>query len=489
MKKVIRKYGWVLIVICFAFIGVFGLSSKAQAASQFRIRINKQQNCVTIYKLNSKGKYEAYKAMPCSVGSATPLGTFSVRDKIRWHTLDGPVYGQYCSRITGHILFHSVWYYKDQNPATLSNTQYNKLGSTASHGCVRLCVRDAKWIYNYCPMGTPIEIYNSKDPGPLGKPDAIKLPAGWGWDPTDDTNPANPYNKKKPVIALKKGNAGKTQISYASKFNLLDSITAKNTTGFNSIDKVTYTIKFKAPGVKKFKKVKKINTLKTGTYKVSYKLKDEIDRVGKLNVNYIVGKKIPITAITLNKTSQTLYIGGTTEENSCKIKLKSYKPTKASITDVKYTSLNPAVATVDEKGNVTAVAPGYAKIKVKATDGSGIKAYCDINVKKYATAVSLAAAKQTVNVSDVTMLTTSLAPADATGKEKMTYTFTSSNPAVAVVDNNGLVRGMSAGTAVITVTANNAASGGAPLTSQVTITVIDPNSTTVDVSGSALTVK
>ena len=52
MKTVIRKYGWVILVVCFIFAGIFGQASEAQAASQYKIRINKQQNCLTIYKLN-----------------------------------------------------------------------------------------------------------------------------------------------------------------------------------------------------------------------------------------------------------------------------------------------------------------------------------------------------------------------------------------------------------------------------------------------------
>ena len=37
--------------------------------------------------------------------------------------------------------------------------QVYKLGSKASHGCVRLSVEDAKWIYNHCPAGTTITVY------------------------------------------------------------------------------------------------------------------------------------------------------------------------------------------------------------------------------------------------------------------------------------------------------------------------------------------
>ena len=69
-------------------------------------------------------------------------------------------------------------------------------------GCVRLTVEDAKWIYDNCPSGTYVEIYDSEDPGPLGKPEALKLDAdspNKGWDPTDPDE-RNPWIGKLPVI-------------------------------------------------------------------------------------------------------------------------------------------------------------------------------------------------------------------------------------------------------------------------------------------------
>ncbi len=483
MKCVVRKMLMTIATVAFIFcIGVLADTSTAEAASTFKIRINKQQNCVTIYKLDDKGKYKPYKAMVCSVGNATPIGTFSLKEKIRWHTLDGPVYGQYCTRITGHILFHSVWYYVNGNPATLSNAQYNRLGTVASHGCVRLCVRDARWIYTYCPSGTPVEIYNSKDPGPLGKPDAIKLPEGTGWDPTDDTNPNNPYNKKKPSIKLIKG---KKDILYNSKFKLLKTIKVKNTTGFDASDKVTYTIKYKAPG-KKYKKVKKINTKKTGLYRVKFKLTDEIGRKASLTVKYKVHRKIMMTSVTLNKSTAYLYLGGSESQTTCRIKLKKCTPSDASIKTLAFSSSDTSVAKVASNGKVTAVAPGTAVIRAAATDGSGIVKECVVHVRKYATGLSITSDKSVINIGETARLTCTLLPAGATGKETLTYTYASSDTRVATVDAQGNVTGAGQGTAVITITAHNATSGGEALTSQVTITVNGPQT---DASTSALTVQ
>ena len=145
-----------------------GTPVTTQAAKlPYYIKINRQQNCVTVYALDSKGKYtKPVKAFACSVGvnNATPTGTFSIPAKYRWHTLMGGVYGQYCSRIHGGVLFHSV-FYSSQDPSRLAYNSYNRLGQTASHGCVRLNVEDAKWIYDNCPVGTKVTIYDSKDPG------------------------------------------------------------------------------------------------------------------------------------------------------------------------------------------------------------------------------------------------------------------------------------------------------------------------------------
>lgn len=155
----------------------------------YYITVNRSQNIVTIYQKDSSGNFKPVKAMVCSVGlnNNTPTGTFSTTDKYTWRLLSGGVYGQYATRITGHILFHSVPYYT-QAKDNLESEEYNKLGQAASLGCVRLAVQDAKWIYDNCPKSTTVEIYDSSEAEPLGKPSAIKIDLNdsrKGWDPTD----------------------------------------------------------------------------------------------------------------------------------------------------------------------------------------------------------------------------------------------------------------------------------------------------------------
>lgn len=166
------------------------------AAFPYYIKINRMQNCITVYTPDENGEYTIpYKAMVCSTGlyNATPSGTYQISTKYRWRELYGGVYGQYATRTHGAILFHSVPYYTKSND-NLCTDKYNKLGQQASMGCVRLTTEDAKWIADNCPSGTSVEIYDDEDPGPLGKPEAVKIDAddvNRGWDPTDpdENNP------------------------------------------------------------------------------------------------------------------------------------------------------------------------------------------------------------------------------------------------------------------------------------------------------------
>lgn len=165
-------------------------SASDEAEFPYYIKVNRRQNCITVYTLDENGEYTVpYKAMICSTGlyNATPRGTFHLSTKYLWRELYGKVYGQYATRITGGVLFHSVPYYKKSKSA-LCTDKYNKLGQQASMGCVRLTVEDAKWIADNCPSGTIVEIYDDDDPGPLGKPEAAHIDTdspNKGWDPTD----------------------------------------------------------------------------------------------------------------------------------------------------------------------------------------------------------------------------------------------------------------------------------------------------------------
>jgi len=160
-----------------------------------QIHVNALKNTVTVYERDEAGAYTVpVRAMVCSVGKKTPLGEYRTINRDEWRPLFGGTYGQYATRIVDHILFHSVPYRKKSGDSLLYE-EYNKLGLTVSAGCIRLSAADAKWIYDYCALGTTVILYESEDPGPLGKPEPIYIDPespNRTWDPTDP-NPNNPW--------------------------------------------------------------------------------------------------------------------------------------------------------------------------------------------------------------------------------------------------------------------------------------------------------
>ena len=159
----------------------------------YYIKLIRNQNVVLVYG-NDNGKYtKLVKVFTVSAGAQTPLGVYRTSDKYVWHQLVGNVWGQYSTRITGHILFHSVPYLK-QTKDSLEYWEYNLLGTKRSLGCIRLTVIDAKWLYDNCPKGTKVEIFDSGLNG-INKPSIPKIDTSSpkrGWDPTDP-DPANPW--------------------------------------------------------------------------------------------------------------------------------------------------------------------------------------------------------------------------------------------------------------------------------------------------------
>lgn len=179
---------------------LFCFSGTAMAAEQkpYYITVNLTKNIVTVYEKDAAGNYTVpIKVFYCSSGKSTPEGTFQTTQKYEWRVLFGNVWGQYATRITGHYLFHSVPYLK-QDKTTLEYDEYNKLGSTASAGCIRLCVKDVKWIYDHCPIGTTVKMYRGDVQEPLQPTPVMKINTAdtqrRGWDPTDPS-PANPWRK------------------------------------------------------------------------------------------------------------------------------------------------------------------------------------------------------------------------------------------------------------------------------------------------------
>ena len=173
---------------------------KQTSSNKYYIKVNYGTQVVNIYTKDSNGNYTVpVKAMVCSTGTHTPTyGVYNVGYKWEWLRMIGDVYGHYVTQINGNILFHSVPYLTKGDQSSLEYWAYDQLGTKASLGCVRLTTKDALWIFNNISSGTKVEFYSSSNPGPLGKPTAMKISSApsyvRGWDPTDPDS-RNPWPK------------------------------------------------------------------------------------------------------------------------------------------------------------------------------------------------------------------------------------------------------------------------------------------------------
>ena len=87
---------------------------------------------------------------------------------------------------------------------------------------------------------------------------------------------------------------------------------------------------------------------------------------------------ISVTSITLSETSLSLY-ADFAEQEQWQL-TATVLPANATNKSVKWESSNPAVATVSADGLVTAVGGGSCTITCTAMDGSGVSAYCSVEV-------------------------------------------------------------------------------------------------------------
>lgn len=131
--------------------------SGREAPESWWIDVNITEQMVRVYDGD-----QLVKEMLASTGIAdkpTPLGSFKIQNRGEWFF--NPKYGQGAKywvsfKDWGVYLFHSLA--MDENQEIIPE-EAAKLGQPASHGCIRLEVENACWIYENIPEGTPVEIH------------------------------------------------------------------------------------------------------------------------------------------------------------------------------------------------------------------------------------------------------------------------------------------------------------------------------------------
>ena len=129
-------------------------------AYKFVIDVSDQR--VYVYQWNGSDYSTFVGEMVCSTGmksTPTPLGTYQAAGPTgtgEWYWFkEYECYAKWATRIVGGILFHSIPYSKGK---VMNKTAKKKLGRPASHGCVRLKVDHALWIYENCTPGTTVVV-------------------------------------------------------------------------------------------------------------------------------------------------------------------------------------------------------------------------------------------------------------------------------------------------------------------------------------------
>ncbi|MBR0025759.1 MAG: SH3 domain-containing protein [Clostridia bacterium] len=144
---------------------------------KYYIVLDTKNQFITVYERDDMGEYtrivrrmicttgrkEADPLDPESVASPTPNGTWKIGARERFGkfaSFQGE-YARYWTQIVDGVYFHSIMFGK-RDIGTLKSGAFSHLGQDGSHGCVRLYIEDAKWLYYHACPGTNVKVTGSE---------------------------------------------------------------------------------------------------------------------------------------------------------------------------------------------------------------------------------------------------------------------------------------------------------------------------------------
>ncbi|MGL4608006.1 MAG: chitobiase/beta-hexosaminidase C-terminal domain-containing protein [Eubacteriaceae bacterium] len=160
----------------------------------------------------------------------------------------------------------------------------------------------------------------------------------------------------------------------------------------------------------------------------------------------LVEREISLTGISLNKTKLTLELG---EEETL---VPQFQPENTTdLKGVTWTSSDTNIVGVDGNGKVTGLNPGTATITATSVVNPEIKGTCEVKVNPIKLeSISLSRTALTLIKEDSSHLNVIYHPTNAFVTESVLWT--SSDPSIATVDNDGNVKAIEKGTTTITAT-------------------------------------
>lgn len=155
---------------------------------KYYILLDLRNQIVTVFERDADGEYakvvrrflcasgrsDVDEADPEDEATPTPRGIWKIGGRERFGKFANfdDEYARYWVQIVGSIYFHSLLF-ADRTVDSLKRTPFFNMGQKVSHGCVRLYVEDAKWLYYYACPGTTVEISASL-PADRALRDALK---------------------------------------------------------------------------------------------------------------------------------------------------------------------------------------------------------------------------------------------------------------------------------------------------------------------------
>ena len=170
-------------------------------------------------------------------------------------------------------------------------------------------------------------------------------------------------------------------------------------------------------------------------------------------------RKIEVDGVSVKPSSYTLMEGETVQLSA------AVSPASADQT-VEWASSDIMVATVDRSGGlVTAVGAGTCKIYARSTSFTDKQGYCELTVNQDTSlkGIALSSAIMTLQVGETRTLTVTYTPSYAANKK---VSWSSTNPSVAAVDQDGNVTAFAEGNTTVTATSEE---GGYTSSCEVTV--------------------
>ena len=187
-------------------------------------------------------------------------------------------------------------------------------------------------------------------------------------------------------------------------------------------------------------------------------------------------QKIEATGVNISSPKDKYTIGETDKM------VATYTPDGASPETIAWTSSNSEVMTIDNDGNISALAEGTTTISA-VVDGKLNSNEVTLTVRKGVESIALSENKLDMVKGDKATLTVTYTPTNVEDDLKG-VTFKSSSPSVATVDDNGNVKAVGSGTAKITATSTTNANAYANCLVTVTVPITsikaNPNKITLE---------